>query len=160
MTTFRPLLLLTLLLASVHAIAPASAAELSATSPAEQVVLDYLRTHPGGTLVSSTEISYADGSGFVSVEVGTMSLSECASGRFCMWASTSYTGSFTYVTGTGTKTIDKTVKSIWNNRSQGARLYSTTGSASTCYAPGAKASALATTYQKPTKVYLSTGTAC
>lgn len=139
----------------------ADAAPTSAKATELAMAQDYLRAHPGGELTSGNEVSYPDGSGFVAGDVGTMSLSECSSGRFCMWSSTSYTGSFTYVSGTAvTKPLTQTVKSFWNNRSQAARLYDNAGSSSTCYGAGVMKSSLVVSYQSPAKVYLSAGSTC
>lgn len=125
------------------------------------IALNYLQKHPGGTLVGDDEVVCPDGSGFIALEVGTLSLSSCASGRFCMWSGTSYSGSLTYVTGSGvTHSLGTTVHSVWNNRTQAARLYNAAGTGSTCYAAGAMNSALASAYQHPLKVYLSSGKAC
>lgn len=139
------------------------AAGSTAASPTREsaLVQDYLAEHPGGVVRSSNEVAYPDGSGFVASDAGTLSLGECASGRFCMWTSASYTGSFTYVTGTGlTKPLAQTVKSFWNNRSQAARLYDNAGTSSTCYGAGIKKSSLVVSYQSPAKVYLSSGASC
>ncbi|RNL60585.1 hypothetical protein EFK50_19920 [Nocardioides marmoriginsengisoli] len=133
--------------------APAPAATATAQS--------YLRDHPGGVLRTDHEVVYPDGSGFVAVPADTMSLSECSSGRFCMWTSASYTGSFSYVTGSGvTKPLSTTVKSFWNNRGQAARLYNNAATSSTCYAAGDKKSSLTVGYQQPAKVQLSAGASC
>ena len=150
--------LLMTLCPSASATGAAVLAESDNPSPA---ALEFLRKHPGGALVGHNEVADADGTGFVAIEVGTMSVSQCGSGRFCTWSSPSYTGSFTYTTGTNvTRTLGRSVKSFWNNRSQAARLYNNAGSASTCYAAGTKKSSLAVAYQTPAKVYLSAGTAC
>lgn len=88
-------------------------------------------------------------------------ISQCQSGQFCMWTDSNYSGSFTYVTGSGvTKTIGHLVNSVWNNRTKAARLYNNTGTSYTCLAAGAKKSVLATSYQRPAKVYLASGTTC
>lgn len=88
-------------------------------------------------------------------------ISQCQSGQFCMWSDTNYYGSFTYVTGSGvTRTIARTVNSVWNNRTKAARLYNNTGSAYTCLAAGARKSALAASYQRPAKVYLASRSTC
>lgn len=112
-----------------------------------------LATSAAACVAATVLVAPADAAG--------ISLAECSSGRFCMWSSASYTGSFTYVTGTGaTKTLTQTVKSFWNNRSQAVRLYDNAGTASTCYEPGVKKSSLAVAYQSPAKVYLSSGASC
>src|SRR5690242_10061102 len=58
---------------------------------------------------------YADGTVEVEVEAGTLSLSQCESGQFCVWSQANYLGSFRYKTGTGAKTLGGTVGSFWNN---------------------------------------------
>ena len=148
---------LTVLVSSMTAVS-AAADEPSTPTPA---VVEFLEQHPGGVLLSRYEVVYPDGSGFVDIEVGVYSLSQCASNRFCMWSSTNYTGAFTYVTGSGvTKALTGTVKSLWNNRTKAARLYNNAGKASTCYAAGAKKASVAVGYQAPAKVYLSSTTSC
>lgn len=122
---------------------------------------EYLRDHPGGTLVSDHEVSYPDGSGFVAMDVGVFSLSQCTSGRFCMWSATNYTGSYTYVTGSGvTRTLSGTVSSLWNNRSTAARLFNGAGTSSLCYPAGTKQASVPTAYRSPSKVFLSSSTSC
>lgn len=121
----------------------------------------YLEDHPDGILVSPTHVIHPDGSGFVAEGPGTLSLSQCASGRFCTWSSSNYTGSFSYVTGSGvTRSLPGIVKSVWNNRARAALLFNNSGGASTCYAPGGKKALLAVAYQNPAKVVLSSGTGC
>lgn len=149
-------LALTVLVSSVTAVGAAADEPLDSLSAAA-----YLEQRPGGLLVDDNEVVYPDGSGFVSVDVGVYSISQCGSNRFCMWTSTNYSGSFTYVTGSGvTKTLTGTVKSFWNNRTKAARLYSTSGTSSTCYGAGVKKASLPVSYHSPAKVYLSSGTSC
>lgn len=149
-------LALTVLVSSVTAVSAAADEPLESLS-----AVAYLEQHPGGFLVDDHEVVYPDGSGFVSVDVGVYSISQCASNRFCMWTSTNYSGSFTYVTGSGvTKTLTGTVKSFWNNRTKAARLYSTSGTSSTCYGAGVQKASLPVSYHSPAKVYLSSGTSC
>ena len=144
---------------SVPAAAEAQAAPAGDSSA--EAATQYLANHPGGRLVGDDEVAYPDGSGFVAVPAGTLSLSQCSSGEFCMWTSASYTGSFTYVTGDGvTRTLSGTVKSFWNDRSPAAALYNDAGPSSTCYSAGTMKSSLSTSYQSPAKVYLSAGSSC
>ena len=78
-----------------------------------------------------------------------------------MWSSANYSGSFTYVSGSGTtKILTAIVKSFWNNRSQAARLYNNAGTSSMCYSAGAQVASVAAAYQTPAKVYLSSGPTC
>lgn len=139
---------------AAHASVAESAAE--APTPAAGSAEEYLQQHPGGVIVGGNEVVYPDGSGYVSLDVGEFSITQCSGGKFCMWTSANYSGSFTYVTGSGvTKTLTGTVKSFWNNRgSKAARLYNNAGTASTCYAAGAKKASVAIAYQSPAKVYL------
>jgi len=162
MTTIRPLLVLTIAITAIWGSAlPAGASPTPAPTTTSVLARDYLRAHPGGVLRAGNEVVYPDGSGFVAGDIGTKSLGECASGRFCMWSSASYTGSFTYVTGSGvTKPLTQTVRSFWNNRSQAARLYDNAGTSSTCYGAGVKKSAVAVSYQSPAKVLLASGASC
>lgn len=124
---------------------------------AEQALALELLRDPVGVVVGN-RILRPDGSVFVAVDAGTLSLSQCQSGQWCMWTETFYTGSFTYRTGSGvTHTLTGTVRSVWNNRGHAARLYSNTGASSTCYAAGARSSSLSSSYVSPAKVYLSSG---
>lgn len=127
----------------------------------EEIAQQFLAANPGGEIVGGNEVVYPDGSGFVALKAGTYALSQCTSDKFCMWTNASYTGSFTYVTGSGvTKTLSGTVKSFWNNRTKAARLYNNAGTSSTCYAAGIKVASVSSSYQSPAKVYLSSGTSC
>lgn len=133
-------------------------------TPTRSITDDQIATqlaeHPGGA-VSGNRVTYSDGSGFVAVPFGTLSMSQCASGEFCVWSSTSYSGSFTYVTGDGvTRTLGNQLGSLWNNRSRAARLYTNSGASSTCYAPGAKAASVSSSYTAAQKVFLASATAC
>ena len=149
--------LLTSVVISLSMWSPVSAGPLPTPS---EMAAGYLHQHPGGVL-EGNEVHYPDGSGFVAVESGVTSISQCSSNQFCMWSSTNYAGSFTYVTGSGvTRSLNGTVRSIWNNRSKRAFLYNNVGTSSTCYGSGAKDASLTSAYQYPTKVYLSSGSAC
>ena len=134
---------------------------------------EFLAGNPGGRLVGDGEVVYPDGSGFVAaagsglISVGggggnvLYSTSQCGSSQFCMWSNENYAGSYVYVTGSGvTKALTGKVKSFWNNRAHAARLYNNSGTASTCYAAGAKKAAVDVGYQTASKVYLSSGTTC
>ncbi|MFT4081758.1 MAG: peptidase inhibitor family I36 protein [Nocardioides sp.] len=125
------------------------------------IALDYLSEHPGGTLTAEDSVVYPDGTTFVAVPAGTLSLSQCSTGRFCMWGSTNYSGSFVYKNGDGsTLTISSNVYSLWNNRSHAARLYNNGSTASMCLAARAKKPTLAAAYHQPDKVHLSTTSSC
>lgn len=100
---------------------------------------------------------YADGSVEVELPADTFSLSECASGRFCVWSQANYTGSFRYKTGSGVKSVGGTVGSFWNNRSSAARLYNNTSSSSTCYASGVMKASVTTSYASAEQVNLLSG---
>jgi hypothetical protein len=137
---------------------PASSAdEASVALRAEAAT--FLDENPGGSL-EGTEVVYPDGSGFVAVAESVSSLSQCADGRFCMWGSTNFTGSFTYVSGSGLKPLTATVKSFYNDRSYVARLSNNAGTASTCYGPGATVASVAATSQSPAQVRLGVRTTC
>ncbi|GAA1723892.1 hypothetical protein GCM10009710_00820 [Aeromicrobium alkaliterrae] len=111
--------------------------------------------------MAGNEVRYRDGTTFVAVEAGVLSLSQCTSGRFCGWSSSNYTGSFVYTTGTGiTRSLSWTARSYSNNRSQGARLYNSTSSASTCFAPGESRATIGSSYYNPAKVFLSSSSSC
>ncbi|WP_344196737.1 peptidase inhibitor family I36 protein [Aeromicrobium alkaliterrae] len=125
-----------------------------------EIVSSQLQRQPGGT-VAGNEVRYRDGTTFVAVEAGVLSLSQCTSGRFCGWSSSNYTGSFVYTTGTGiTRSLSWTARSYSNNRSQGARLYNSTSSASTCFAPGESRATIGSSYYNPAKVFLSSSSSC
>lgn len=128
----------------------------SRQSAAEALAAE-LKRDPVGEVVGNT-IVRPDGEVFVAVDAEVYSLSQCSSGRFCLWSLTNYTGSFRYKTGSGvTHNLTGTIKSIWNNRTKVARLYSNTGTSSTCYAAGGKNASLSAAYQAASKVYLSSG---
>lgn len=124
---------------------------------AEQALASELQRDPVGIVVGN-RIYRPDGSVFVAMDAGTFSLSQCDSGQWCMWTETYYTGSFSYRTGSGvTYYLSGTVRSVWNNRSRAARLYSNSGASSTCYSADARSSSLSSSYTSPSKVYLSSG---
>lgn len=134
--------------------------ESSLSSEQQLIVSSQLQRRPGGTVVGN-EVRYRDGSAFVAVEAGVLSLSQCTSGRFCGWSSSNYTGSFVYTTGTGvTRSLSWTARSYSNNRSQGARLSNSTSSASTCFAPGESRATIGSAYYNPAKVFLSSSSSC
>lgn len=127
---------------------------------AEFALAAQLEATEGGVVVGD-EIHYADGTVFVAVDAGVLSLGQCASGRFCLWSSPSYQGSFTYKTGTGvTRTISGAVGSFWNRRSQVAKLYSNAGTSHVCYENGVQKSSVSSSYNSAAKVYLAVGSSC
>jgi hypothetical protein len=103
---------------------------------------------------------YSDGTVAVEVPAGTMSLTECESGQFCVWSQANYIGSFRYKTGTGSKTLGGTVGSFWNNRTTIARLYNNTSSTSTCYENGVKKASVSASYAAAEKVTLGSSASC
>lgn len=114
-----------------------------------------------GTKAVGNRVYYPDGTVFVAVTAGTLSISQCSAGQFCIWTQANYSGSFTYKTGSGvTRTISGTVGSFWNNRSTAARLYSNTGASSTCYENGVQESSVSSSYNSASKVYLSASANC
>lgn len=125
-----------------------------------RILVQELQRHPGGIIVGN-EIHYADGDVFVAVEMGVYSLSQCGSGKFCGWALSNYTGSFYSTSGSGvTKNLSWNARSYSNNRSQGARLYNSSGSASVCFSPGQDRPTIASAYYNPSKVKLSSTSSC
>lgn len=71
--------------------------------------------------------------------IAVFSLSQCATGAFCVWAGANGTGTFASTTSTTWRDLAiGTVVSVWNRSSNAARI--TSGSAgagvSACYAPG------------------------
>lgn len=102
----------------------------------------------------------ADGTVNVDIPAGTYSLSECASGQFCVWSQANYTGSFTYRTGDGSKLLGGTLGSFWNNRSTVAKLYTNTSSSSTCYENGVMKASVTSSYSSAEKVSLSSNANC
>lgn len=119
-----------------------------------------LARDPRGEVIGNA-IVRPDDTVFVALDSDVYSLSECASGRFCVWARTNFTGSFQSKSGSGvTRNLSGTTKSAWNNRGKAARLYNNAGSAWTCYAPGDQDSSLPSSYQAAAKVYLASGGAC
>ncbi len=70
-------------------------------------------------------------------------LSQCTSGRFCLWSGAVYTGSFFSTTSTsvvGTGNVSR-AQSLWNRTGKAVRVYTGSGGSgsSTCFAPGAQA---------------------
>lgn len=109
----------------------------------------------------ANRVYFPDGTVFVAVPAGTLSISQCSSGQFCIWTQANYQGSFTYKTGSGvTRAISGTVGSFWNNRSTVARLYSNTGSSSTCYENGVQKASVTSSYNSASQVYLSASASC
>lgn len=134
---------------------PEPAFETAAEALAAEIARD-----PRGEVIGNT-IVRRDGTVFVAVDSDVYSLSQCTSGRFCLWARTNFTGSFQSKSGSGvTRNLSGTTKSAWNNRGKAARLYNNTESASTCYAPGDQDSSLSSSYQAASKVYLASGSSC
>lgn len=139
---------------------PAVASGDSAAPTIASTLAAELQARPGGSVVGN-EIHYDDGTVFVAVEDGVLSIGQCTSGRFCGWAQSNYSGSFHYTTGTGTtKSLSWAARSYRNNRAQGARLYDSAGSASTCFTPGQSRPTIGSTYYSPSKVKLSSSTSC
>lgn len=113
-----------------------------------------LERDPVGVVIGN-EIHRPDGAVFVAVDAGTLSLSQCTSGRWCMWDETNYQGSFSYRTGSGvTYVLSGTIHSVFNNRGTAARLFSNTSATSTCYVAGAKSASLSASYYTAEKVRL------
>jgi hypothetical protein len=139
--------------------APAESIPNRSRESAGQALAAQLRADSHG-LVRGNRIYYADRV-FVAVDAGTYSLSQCSSGQFCIWSSTSYTGSFIYKTGQDvTRTIETSVGSFYNHRAHAARLYSNTGASSTCYDAQVKKASVSASYNAAEKVYLSDTTSC
>ncbi|MFT4009245.1 MAG: peptidase inhibitor family I36 protein [Nocardioidaceae bacterium] len=128
-------------------------------SAVQQIVAAQLEEHSGGTVVGN-EIRYDGGVTFVAVPDGVFSLAQCTSGRFCGWSSPNYSGSFYWVTGSGTKSLSWTAASYSNKRSGIARLYNAGGTASLCFAPGRSRSTVGASYHNPDKVTLGSVTSC
>lgn len=113
-----------------------------------------------GSLTIGNRTYLEDGTVEVEVPSGTLSLSQCESGWFCVWSQPSYTGSFRYKTGTGSKTLGGTVGSFWNNRPAIARLYTNTASTSTCYENGVKKASVSASYSSADQVTLGSSLDC
>lgn len=145
--------------AAQSATSSAQASEDQVSSEVASIIDAQLEANPGGIVVGN-EIHYGDGLTFVAVEAGTLSLSQCASGRFCGWAQSNYSGSFYSTSGTGVKTLSWTARSYANKRSSVSHLYNSAGSASTCFAPGQGRATIGSTYYSPSKVNLSSATSC
>lgn len=132
----------------------------SSSGEVAQILRAEMDRRPGG-IVTGNEIHFPSGETFVAVESGTLSLSQCTSGRFCGWAQSNYSGSFYYTSGTGvTRSLSWNARSYSNNRSQAARLYDSTGSSSLCFTPGQDRATVASNYYLPTKVHLLSSTGC
>lgn len=150
---------LLILLGAAGQVSAAPAAP-AAPSTAESALATQLAATDGG-VVEGNRIHYPDGTVFVAVDAGVMSLGQCSGGQFCLWSSPGYQGSFTYKTGTSvTRTISGAVGSFWNNRSTVAKLYNNAGTSSTCYENGVRRSSVSSSYSSAAKVYLAHGTSC
>ncbi|WP_244930714.1 peptidase inhibitor family I36 protein [Nocardioides sp. W7] len=124
---------------------------------AEEALEQELERDPRGR-VQGNEIHRPDGTVFVAADAGTLSLSQCLSGRWCMWDETNYQGSFSYRTGSAvTYAISGTVHSVFNNRANAARLFSNTAAANSCYVAGRKSASLSASYYTAKKVRLLAG---
>ncbi|MFT4009944.1 MAG: peptidase inhibitor family I36 protein [Nocardioidaceae bacterium] len=139
--------------------APSTAESPTASAGIQLQVAAQLAERPGG-IVTGNRIDYPDGTGFVAIEVGVQSVSDCDSGWFCTWTAANYTGSFTYKSGSGSKQLSLAVRSFWNHRSTIARLYNNAGSASTCYENGVKKATVAVSYQNADSVTLGSAVNC
>ena len=142
---------------------PSAAAALPSAPPvlveetAAEAFARELARDPVGVVIGN-EIHRPDGAVFVAVDAGTLSLSQCTSGRWCMWDETNYQGSFSYRTGSGgTYLLSGTVHSVFNNRGAAARLFSNTSATSTCYVAGAKSASVSASYYTAEKVRLLAG---
>lgn len=107
--------------------------------------------------VDDNRIYRPDGTVFVALDAGVSSLGQCESGWFCLWSQTSYQGSFYYRSVVGVYDLSGTIRSVWNNRTAAARLYSNTGASSTCYVAGQRSASLSASYTTPQKVALLSG---
>lgn len=72
------------------------------------------------------------------------SSSQCASGRFCLWSGTAYTGTFFSTTTSVDSGPGWTAKPVYNRTTRAVRVYSGTagGGSSTCFAPGASSASV------------------
>jgi hypothetical protein len=152
---------LTLPVALFAIAAPVSAAvgvrEAREVTTAQEALERELARDPEGVVIGN-RIHRPDGIVFVAVDAGTLSLSQCTSGRWCMWDETNYQGSFSYRTGSGvTYALSGTVHSVFNNRGNAARLFSNTGATSSCYLAGEKSGSLTASYYTAEKVKLLAG---
>lgn len=125
----------------------------------EQQLADALVEQPGGTIVGN-RLEYPDGSGIVAFESDVMSLGQCSSGWFCTWREPNFEGTFSYRSGTGTRTLSGRVRSLSNNRSGVAHLYNNAGTSSRCYEDGAVQASIGANYRRSPKVNLSSSTNC
>jgi hypothetical protein len=122
---------------------------------------DVAAVHALANLTDGNKIYLPDGWVVVVVDAEVMSLGECPSGAFCMWPESNFHGSLSYRIGnTVTHQLNLMVRSVRNNRSGIARLYSNTGTTQTCYPPGASQSSVSSSYNQPAKVTLSSSAAC
>ncbi len=159
----RPVIALALMLAvgfTALMSVPSSADSTGIDDEVQAILAAQAALEPGGT-VSESRIIYSDGRVFVAVPAETYSLSQCTAKKFCWWSLSNYNGSFTYVAGAGVmRALSGPVGSIRNRRANAARLYSNSGTSSTCYAPKAKNASMPTSYVAAPKVYLSDTTTC
>ncbi len=155
--------LVVLLAGLVPLLVPAGASgevEEKPSAGVQQILADESERVPGG-VVEGDRIVYPDGSYFVAVEVGTLSISQCDSGYFCGWAQSNYSGSFFAVSGSAvTKHLSWSTRSYRNRRSTTAKLFNNAGTASTCFAPNESRATIGSGYYTPAKVRLTVNASC
>ncbi|MDR7255083.1 hypothetical protein J2X46_004085 [Nocardioides sp. BE266] len=126
----------------------------------EKLIEAQLAIQPGGTVVDN-EVLYPGGAVLVVVEEGVRSLSQCGPGKFCGWAQSNYSGSFYSTSGSDVmKDLGWTARSYANNRRHAARLYSSSGTGSVCFAPGEDRPTIGSSFYRPSRVYLSNLARC
>lgn len=102
--------------------------------------------------------------GSPAVAGGTQSLSQCPSGRMCLWTGTGFTGTMQSFSTTGSyQSISLSVtRSAYNNRTKRTYLdeLPNGGGRYSCFGPGDSDSSLSTWQLSAEAVYLSTYTNC
>lgn len=99
--------------------------------------------------------------GLTMIGIQPSSLNECLPVQFCLWSGTTYTGLFMPTSGSGvSRYLSGTWRSTWNNRAYAARLYNHDGTSWLCLSPGARHASLPAAYQSPSRLYLSSSSAC
>jgi hypothetical protein len=146
---------LALLVPLTSSIASANGSE----STVQRQIAELVEQYPHA-VVDGNNVDLGNGDGFLVFDVGTFSLNECPSERFCLWPNTNYDGAIYYRSSVGTHYPPYIYKSLWNNRSNASRLYNHDSTASFCYLPDAKVASITSSYQAPEKLRLYSTTTC
>jgi Peptidase inhibitor family I36 len=133
---------------------------LPRTSAVGRLLAEQLELHPGGKIVGNTVV-YPDGSGFAARVGKPDPKAQCVSGEYCAWSNANFSGLMYYTSTPGLQSWSGgSARSYYNHRAQAARLYTSTGTVSTCFTAGHTVATALPSYYLPKKVYLSSTTKC